>query len=92
MIRWELSAAVAALLVVYGLARILSIGQRGKDLPPGPPTLPLLGNIHQVCPSPPLLRLISEIVLTVVRCPEEMHTCSSRNGLASMVRRRVASI
>lgn len=40
------------LLVVLGitalLIRVLRIGSRPKDYPPGPPTLPLLGNIHQM--------------------------------------------
>lgn len=48
MVRWEITAAVVGLLVVYGVTRLLSIGHRPKDYPPGPPTLPLLGNIHQV--------------------------------------------
>ncbi|KIW99740.1 uncharacterized protein Z518_11153 [Rhinocladiella mackenziei CBS 650.93] len=36
--------ALIALLV--GLQRLLSIGQRPKAYPPGPPTLPILGNLH----------------------------------------------
>jgi hypothetical protein len=36
----------AALLVGYAVYRISQIGQREKYLPPGPPTIPLLGNIH----------------------------------------------
>ena len=36
------STAVAALYI------FLFIGHRDKNLPPGPPTLPLLGNIHRI--------------------------------------------
>lgn len=38
--------AVAAL--TYGVFRLLSIGKRPKGYPPGPPTLPVIGNIHLV--------------------------------------------
>lgn len=37
---------VAAIL--YGVFRLLQVGRRPKDLPPGPPTLPILGNLHLV--------------------------------------------
>lgn len=36
---------VAVLLLMYRLNRV---GQRPKGYPPGPPTLPLIGNLHQM--------------------------------------------
>ena len=48
MERFNTIAALLAAFLAYGLFRLLSIGRRPKDFPPGPPTVPVLGNIHQV--------------------------------------------
>jgi hypothetical protein len=38
-------AFAAFLVVLWQLSRI---GRRPKDYPPGPPTLPIIGNLHQI--------------------------------------------
>lgn len=36
------------LLLALGLWRLLRIGRRDPRLPPGPPTVPVLGNAHLI--------------------------------------------
>lgn len=35
-------------LVVLAIYRILQIGKRDPRMPPGPPTVPILGNAHMI--------------------------------------------
>jgi hypothetical protein len=35
-------------LFVYGVYRLLQVGKREAGLPPGPPTVPIFGNMLQI--------------------------------------------
>jgi hypothetical protein len=39
---------ILSVLILHSIYRLLRIGRRPKDIPPGPPTLPILGNLHLV--------------------------------------------
>ncbi|KAH3913791.1 hypothetical protein HBH56_094320 [Parastagonospora nodorum] len=43
-------------LITYSLFRLVRVGHRPKNLPPGPPTLPIFGNIHLMAKDDPHLQ------------------------------------
>lgn len=52
-------STLTLVVIIYIGFKFLSMGKRAKNLPPGPPTLPILGNLHQI----PLTGLHAKYVL-----------------------------
>ena len=44
----NLILAVACAGIIYGIFRLLQVGKRDPRMPPGPPTTPILGNMHEI--------------------------------------------
>ncbi|KAI0468450.1 cytochrome P450 [Xylaria cf. heliscus] len=49
----SLLATAGAILLAFAYVHWSGLGKRPKDFPPGPPTLPIIGNIHQLPTSQP---------------------------------------
>jgi hypothetical protein len=75
------SAGAAVIVCLCVLSGLFSIGRRPSDYPPGPPTLPVLGNLHQVILVHPLKLMINPYD---DRCRAKNHTFNFSNGLTNM--------
>lgn len=69
--------AAVALALVCAFLRLFRIGRRAPGLPPGPPTIPILGNLHLVSCDAKYFRR----KLTIIsRCHQKMVTFNFNDG------------
>lgn len=72
-------AVLAAILICC--LPLLKVGQRPKGLPPGPPTLPIIGHMHLVCINDSILGTI------MLNITDAFSGCTSTvRGLGARVR------
>lgn len=78
--------ATLALAFYYALHRLLSIGKRDSRLPPGPPTVPVLGNAHLIPTTGIGVKYAEPNHPYVFLAPKLIKNIDSKNGRRSMVR------
>jgi hypothetical protein len=73
--------AFTLILCTYGLYRTFQIGKRDKRMPPGPPTLPILGNLHQIPVTGLYKKSETLLSVTVQEMSNKRVTAGSKNGV-----------